>query len=80
MSQVPADKGTGIFELLTTRQREILQLIAEGHTSKEMARTLKIGPKTVENHRAKLMERLAIHDVASLTRYAVRVGLVDPER
>ena len=63
-------------ELLTSRQREILQLIAEGNSTKMIARTLRISVKTVETHRMQLMERLEIHDIAGLVRYAVRVGLV----
>jgi DNA-binding CsgD family transcriptional regulator len=61
---------------LTLRQREILQLIAEGQTTQEIARLLNIGVKTVETHRMQLMERLDIHDVAGLVRYAIRVGLI----
>src|SRR5262249_30799869 len=60
----------GPLELLTPRQREILQLIAEGRTTKEIAKTLAIGIKTVETHRMQLMERLDIHDVAGLVRFA----------
>jgi DNA-binding NarL/FixJ family response regulator len=67
------------LELLTPRQREILQLIAEGHTTKEIARALDVGVKTVETHRAQLMDRLGIHDVAGLVRFAIRVGLVQPD-
>jgi DNA-binding NarL/FixJ family response regulator len=67
-------------ELLTPRQREILQLIAEGCTTREMAERLCVSPRTVETHRAQIMERLNLHDVASLTRFAIRSGLVDPER
>jgi DNA-binding NarL/FixJ family response regulator len=66
-------------ERLTPRQREILQLIAEGATTKEIARKLGISVKTVEMHRAQLMERLGIHDVAGLVRYAIRIGLVTPD-
>jgi DNA-binding NarL/FixJ family response regulator len=66
----------GSLEILTPRQREILQLIAEGQSTKEIARTLHISVKTVETHRAQLMERLDIHEVAGLVRYALRVGLV----
>lgn len=69
----------GSLELLTPRQREILQLIAEGHSTKEIASLLKISIKTVETHRSVLMERLDIHDVAGLVRYAIRVGVVTPE-
>jgi DNA-binding NarL/FixJ family response regulator len=67
------------LELLTLRQREILQLVAEGRTTKEIARTLHIGIKTVETHRTQLMDRLDIHDLAGLVRFAIRVGLVQPE-
>jgi DNA-binding NarL/FixJ family response regulator len=69
----------GTLELLTPRQREILQLIAEGHSTKEIAHLLKISIKTVETHRSELMERLDIHDVAGLVRYAIRVGVVTSE-
>jgi len=61
---------------LTPRQREIIQLIAEGMTSREIAETLKIHIKTVESHRMHLMKRLGIHDVAGLVRYAIRHKLV----
>lgn len=64
---------------LTPRQREILQLIAEGTTTKEIAQRLSISIKTVEMHRAQLMERLGIHDVAGLVRYAIRIGLAAPD-
>jgi DNA-binding NarL/FixJ family response regulator len=67
-------------ESLTPRQREILQLIAEGHSTKKIAGELKVSVKTVETHRAALMEKLDIHDVAGLVRYAIRIGLVTPER
>jgi DNA-binding NarL/FixJ family response regulator len=65
---------------LTGRQREILQLIAEGSSTKDIARKLNVSVKTVETHRAQLMERLDIHDVAGLVRFAVRHGLVGTER
>lgn len=64
---------------LTPRQREVLTLIAEGRSTKGIARTLTISAKTVETHRAQLMDRLDIHDVASLVRYAIKVGLVSLE-
>jgi DNA-binding NarL/FixJ family response regulator len=63
-------------ERLTARQREILQLIAEGRTTKEIAQVLTLSAKTVEMHRAQLMERLDIHDVAGLVRYALRTGII----
>ncbi len=71
-------KSTSL-EQLTPRQREILQLIAEGRSTKEIAGDLNLSAKTVETHRAQLMERLDIYDVASLVRYAMRVGLIQAE-
>jgi DNA-binding NarL/FixJ family response regulator len=68
------------LEQLTPRQREILQLIAEGRNTKEIAHTLGISVKTVEAHRLQLMARLDIHDVPGLVRYAVRSGLVSSEK
>ena len=61
---------------LTPRQREILQLVAEGRSTKDIATLLKMKVKTVEVHRARLMKRLDIHDTAGLVRYAVRYGIV----
>jgi DNA-binding NarL/FixJ family response regulator len=71
--------GGGMLDALTARQREVLQLIAEGRTMKEIALLLQISVKTAEAHRAQLMERLDIHDVTGLVRFAIRVGLVTPE-
>jgi len=68
------------LEGLTPRQREILQLIAEGHTTKDIATILNVSVKTVESHRAQLMKRLNLHDIAGLVRFAMRVGLVSPEK
>jgi len=70
----------GPLEQLTERQREILQLIAEGRNTKEIADLLGIGIKTVETHRLQLMNRLDIHDVAGLVRYAIRTGLISAEK
>jgi DNA-binding NarL/FixJ family response regulator len=67
------------LEQPTARQREILQLIAEGKNTKEIASTLAISVKTVEAHRLQLMARLDIHDVPGLVRYAIRAGLVSLE-
>lgn len=64
---------------LTSRQREVLQLIAEGYTTKDIARCLDLSVKTVETHRAQLMRRLDVHDVAGLVRYAIRTKLVFPD-
>lgn len=63
-------------DLLTPRQREILQLLAEGKSAKEIAHLLGLSVKTVETHRAQIMDRLDIHDLPGLVRYAIRVGLV----
>jgi DNA-binding NarL/FixJ family response regulator len=70
------EAATGPLTQLTPRQREVLQLIAEGKTTKQTAALLEVSVKTVETHRAQLMERLAIHDVPGLVRYAVRHGMV----
>jgi DNA-binding NarL/FixJ family response regulator len=72
--------ATDPLDALTPRQREILQLVAEGNTSKEIAEQLGLSFKTVETHRTQIMERLGVHDLAGLVRFAVRVGLVTPER
>jgi DNA-binding NarL/FixJ family response regulator len=68
------------LERLTPRQREVLQLVAEGHTTQEIARLMNLSVKTVETHRTQLMDRLDIHDIAGLVRYAVREGLVILEK
>jgi DNA-binding NarL/FixJ family response regulator len=67
------------LSLLTARQREVLQLIAEGKNTKEIAYRLGVSIKTVETHRAHVMHRLDIHDVVGLTRFATRTGLVQAE-
>ena len=72
-------RGESDTTQLTPRQREILQLIAEGASTKQIAAKLGLSVKTVETHRAKLMERLDIHDVAGLVRYAIRAGFIAPE-
>jgi len=64
---------------LTARKREILQLIAEGRSTKEIAADLGVSVKTVETHRAQLMERLDIHDIPGLVRFAIRAGLVSSD-
>jgi DNA-binding NarL/FixJ family response regulator len=69
-----------VLEVLTPRQREILQLVAEGKSTKEVAQVLALSVKTVETHRAQIMERLGIHELAGLVRYAVRTGLVSSDR
>jgi len=64
---------------LTARQREILQLIAEGKSTREIAERLHLSVKTVETHRSQIMQRLDIYDVAGLTRYAIRAGIITPD-
>jgi DNA-binding NarL/FixJ family response regulator len=72
----PDDSPSGV-ERLTAREREVLQLIAESYSTKQIAAKLNVSVKTADNHRTNLMRKLDIHDVASLTRYAIQVGLVD---
>jgi DNA-binding NarL/FixJ family response regulator len=80
-SAVQRPDGSPLSErpALTPRQREVLQLIAEGHSTRAIAERLGVSVKTVETHRAQIMERLGIRDVASLTRYALREGMVGPD-
>ena len=68
--------GNGPSKGLTPRQREVLQLIVEGYSTKRIAMLLKISVKTVETHRALLTDRLDIHDTAGLVRYAIKTGLI----
>ena len=63
---------------LTPREREVLQLVAEGKTTKEVAAVLGISVKTAESHRSRIMEKLDIHETASLVRYAIRLGVIQP--
>lgn len=74
-----ASVATAMIERLTPRQRETLRLIAEGHHTKDIAQILKISVKTVETHRAQLMLRLGIHDIAGLVLFAIRAGLASLE-
>ena len=71
----PPDAETGL-ETLSPRQREILKAIARGRTTKQIAFDLGLSTKTIETHRAQIMERLDIHDVAGLVRFSIRMGLV----
>ncbi|MFZ2260111.1 MAG: response regulator transcription factor [Luteococcus japonicus] len=64
-------------QLLSPREEEVLKLIAEGHSGKEIGEMLFISPKTVERHRANLLEKLGLKDRLQLTRYAIRVGLIE---
>ena len=74
--QLQEKGGTDRFELLTEREREILQLIAEGKTSKEAAELLSISASTVDTHRAHIMEKLDLHNPYEVVLYAVRKGLI----
>lgn len=65
-------------QILTPREEEVLKLVAEGHSSKEIAEILFISVKTVQRHRANLLQKLGLHDRLELTRYAIRAGLVEP--
>jgi DNA-binding NarL/FixJ family response regulator len=73
----PGAKRAAETEELSPREREVLTLLAEGHTSKEIGSILGISPRTAEHHRARVMDKLQIHHIPGLTRYAIRVGLVD---
>ncbi|HEX5566813.1 MAG TPA: response regulator transcription factor [Streptomyces sp.] len=64
--------------VLTAREEEVLKLVAEGHSSKEIAETLVISVKTVERHRANMLQKLGLRDRLGLTRYAIRAGLIEP--
>jgi two-component system, NarL family, response regulator LiaR len=75
----PAAPAAAADATLTARQREVLRLIAEGCSTRDIAARLYISVKTVETHRAQIMQRLGIFDVAGLTRHAIRTGLVSPE-
>lgn len=78
VAQRNVDKGRAVK--LTPRQREILQLIAEGKTTKEIAFVLGLSVKTVETHRSMLMDRLRIRDIPGLVRHAMRIGLIEGEQ
>ncbi len=72
------DQGEAPATLLTLREREVLQLVAEGKSTKEVAQILKVEVKTAESHRTNIMKKLDIHDTAGLVRYAIRTGLIQP--
>jgi DNA-binding NarL/FixJ family response regulator len=67
--------GAGVFGRLTPRERQVLQLVSEGKATKQAARCLNLSVKTIETHRRSLMEKLDLHSVAELTKYAIREGL-----
>jgi DNA-binding NarL/FixJ family response regulator len=70
-----AEKPDSLFAVLSPREREVLQLMAEGYSTKEIADKISISIKTVETHRKQLMDKLNIHNIAQLTKYAIREGL-----
>ena len=76
MRRVANDAATDSFDLLSEREREILQLIAEGHSNKDVALMLSISPATVETHRSHILEKLDVHNTAELVLYAVRRGVI----
>jgi two-component system, NarL family, response regulator NreC len=76
VTQAYLKKTEPMSEPLTPRERQVLQLVAEGKTTKEVARLLEISVKTAESHRTRVMDKLDIHDVAGLVRYAIRRGLI----
>jgi PAS domain S-box-containing protein len=75
ISQV-RDRDLALLKRMTSRQCEVLRLVASGHRTKDIASKLQVGVKTVEMHRARIMDTLDIHDVAGLTRFAIRVALI----
>jgi len=76
VAEAYASPGQGA-DLLSVRERQVLQLIAEGNSTKAIAARLSISAKTVESHRSKLMRKLNIHDTAGLVRYAIRRGVTE---
>jgi len=75
----PSEKGGSVFSVLSEREREVLQLMAEGKTTKQIAKRLHVSPKTVEGHRIRIMNKLNIDSIAKLTKYAIQEGLTSPE-
>jgi DNA-binding NarL/FixJ family response regulator len=71
LAQTPNFEGS-----LTTRERQVLQLVAEGRTSKEIAQVLTVSAKSAESYRTRIMQKLEIHNTAGLVRYAIRHGLI----
>lgn len=77
VDRVSEDDGS-VFQVLSERERQVLQLLAEGRSTKEIASDLGVSVKTIETHRKKIMEKVDLHSVAELTRYALREGLIEP--
>lgn len=72
-------ESLSVFSILTSRERQVLQLIAEGKTTNEIAYTIKVSIKTIETYRQQIMDKLDIHNIAGLTKYAVRKRLTSIE-
>ncbi len=77
--RVAKDDDGSAYALLTEREREVLQQIAEGASTKDIAASLSVSVKTIETHRRQIMEKLKLHSVAELTKYAIKEGLTDLE-
>jgi len=76
--EVPAPDHPTVASPLTQREVQVLGLVAEGHTTKEIAALLRISYKTADSHRSRILEKLGVHETASLVRYAIRQGIVRP--
>ena len=76
MGRLQARGVTDSFHLLTDREKEVLQLLAEGRSNKEVASLLELGVSTVETHRGNLMQKLGLHNTAEIVLYAVRKGII----
>jgi DNA-binding NarL/FixJ family response regulator len=78
LQNLPRNEST-VFSILTSREREVLQLIAEGKSTKQIATSLIVSVKTIETHRQQIMDKLNMHSIAELTKYAIREGLTSLE-
>jgi two-component system response regulator NreC len=76
VNRLRAGEGVGVQDLLTPREREVLQLIAEGYTNREISQLLHVSVKTVQNHRSKIMSKLDLHDRGELIKYAIQQGII----
>jgi RNA polymerase sigma factor (sigma-70 family) len=77
LRRVESGQERATFDGLTEREREVLQLVAEGHTNKEIAERLNLSVRTVQNHRAHIMEKLGMHDRGELIKYAIQKGIIE---
>jgi DNA-binding NarL/FixJ family response regulator len=77
--QAPPGADASVFSVLSNREREVLQLMAEGKSTNQIAECLHVSVKTVETHRQQMMQKLKMHSVAELTKYAIREGLTSLE-